>query len=479
MNRTFFALLAASALVAGSATAAEMQTSRSVGSHPIVHDDYPEADLVLDAGNGILLSITGEARTRFEWVENGLDFSSSGTDDGGVDDQDFDDEYYFAPSRYNLGFRVDLPRDVAAVVELQGGYEWGDELGWVTRRALNDFSRPSAFNGTIPVGSNNQKPARAARDAANNDDVYLYQAYIEMANIGDSIFSMRVGRQELAYGTEFILGNRDFYDGISYDAIKGIFEFSDNSRLDLFYAKLNESQTSGSVNGPADDDDANLYGAYYSTQSLGGSQVGMDVYGVALNDNSFLDIEQNTIGVRFFREALHGWHFSAEMAYQFGDVDGTDLEAWAFEGFVGHTWDTPTNPGIHFGMTMATGNDTSSSDYERFFALSGEVHPRLGLGDWIDATNIVAWNLGYTGSKDNHSWGVDVFKFDLEEDNGGEDDLGFEVDLWYNYQYSKNLVAQFAIAWFDEGNLIQDSNDAFGFSSDNAFRLYANLLVRF
>jgi len=381
MNRTFFALLAASALVAGSVAAAEMQTNRSVGSHPIVHDDYPEADLVLDAGNGILLSITGEARTRFEWVENGQDFDSSS-----------DDEYYFAPLRYNLGFRVDLPRDVAAVVEMQGGFDWGDEFGWATRRLLNDLGRPGS--NVIPAGSNNLKPGRTVNDLANNDDVYLYQAYIEMANIGDSIFSMRVGRQELAYGTEFVLGNRDFYDGISYDAIKGIFEFSDNSRLDLFYAKLNESQLSSAISGPADDDDANLYGAYYSTQSLGGSQVGMDVYGMALNDNSALDIESNWLGIRFFREALHGWHFSAELVYQFGDIADTDIDAFAFEGFVGHTWDTPTNPGIHFGVTMATGEDFSNDDADTFFALAGEVHPRLGLADLVDASNVMAYNLG-------------------------------------------------------------------------------------
>ncbi len=458
MNRTFFALLAASALVAGSVAAAEMQTNRSVGSHPIVHDDYPEADLVLDAGNGILLSITGEARTRFEWVENGQDFDSSS-----------DDEYYFAPSRYNLGFRVDLPRDVAAVIEMQGGFDWGDEYGWATRRVLNDLGRPGS--NVIPAGSNNLKPGRTVNDLANNDDVYLYQAYIEMANIGDSIFSMRVGRQELAYGTEFVLGNRDFYDGISYDAIKGIFEFSDNSRLDLFYAKLNESQLSGAISGPADDDDANLYGAYYSTQSLGGSQVGMDVYGMALNDNSALDIESNWLGIRFFREALHGWHFSGELVYQFGDIADRDIDAFAFEGFVGHTWDTPTNPGVHFGVTMATGDD-GGGDAETFFALAGEVHPRLGLADLIDASNVMAYNLGYTGSKDNHSWGADVFKFDLEEDNGGDDDMGWELDLWYNYQYSKNLVAQFAVAYFDAGDL-------YGSGADAATRLYANLLVRF
>jgi nitrogen fixation NifU-like protein len=188
----------------------------------------------------------------------------------------------------------------------------------------------------------------------------------------------------------------------------------------------------------------------------------MDVYGIALDDNGPLDLQSDWLGIRFFREAAHGWHFSAEGVYQFGDVGTTDISAWAFEGFVGHTWDTPTNPGIHFGITAATGEDFSNTDADQYFSLAGDVHPRLGLGDWIDASNLVAYNLGYTGSKDNHSWGVDLFKFNLEEDNGGSSDLGFEGDLWYNYQYSKNLVAQFAVAYFNPGNVISDANDAVG-----------------
>ena len=175
------------------------------------------------------------------------------------------------------------------------------------------------------------------------------------------------------------------------------------------------------------------------------------------------------------------------------------LSAWAFAAADPYRAATH-NKGIMNGVSavgLATGNDTGSGDYERFFALSGEVHPRLGLGDLVDASNIVAYNLGYTGSKDNHSWGADVFKFDLEEDVSDEDDLGWELDLWYNYQYSKNLVAQFALGYFNAGDFIDESNRcAYGCDPDrdavpdgggnssaietsDAWRIYANILLRF
>ena len=111
--------------------------------------------------------------------------------------------------------------------------------------------------------------------------------------------------------------------------------------------------------------------------------------------------------MRFFREREHGFTFSAEATYQFGHVeasldnDGDGLEdddklsigAWGLETYFAYTWDTPTNPSIKGGLTYATGsdaNDYEDGDSATFFTPAGEVHPRLGLMDLVDATNIVA-----------------------------------------------------------------------------------------
>jgi len=130
--KTMLTLLAAGAMISviSPSMAAEKAPARSVGAHPVVYDDYPESDVVIDVGPDIVLTITGEARTRFEWVENTTDFSNKGRDTAG-DDSVFDDQFSYAPARFNLGFRVDLPRDVAAVIELQGNYELGGGLAGI------------------------------------------------------------------------------------------------------------------------------------------------------------------------------------------------------------------------------------------------------------------------------------------------------------------------------------------------------------
>ena len=240
-------------------------------------------------------------------------------------------------------------------------------------------------------------------------------------------------------------------------------------------------------------------------------------------------------GVRFFREREHGFHFSAEATYLFGrieaNVDKTsngasadddnslNISAWGFEGFAGYTWNTATNPTVKGGVTYASGSDAGdlqNGNYHTFFTPAGEVHPRLGLMDLVDASNILAFNLGYTGSYNCHSWGVDLYHFELPEVDplvdfafvsqlapAGDDlskELGQEVDLWYNYQYSEHMVAQFAVAYFNAGDFIRDRNrcgvpfaaggagdcnpdtdlsDATSIRTNDAWRVYANLLVRF
>lgn len=594
MKSKLFTLFAAATLmVSQAALAAESQTARSVGAHPVVYDDYPEASLALKAGDDVVLTITGEARTRFEWVENASDFTSDGFSD--VDDSDFwDDGYSYAAQRVDLGVRVDLPHDVAAVLELQGAWNWGgDALGLGSQfRALANYhqrpgvvnpiglpvaiSRPGSITGLLggsgdPAGlasvdSRTSEIGRTLR-SASTDDIHVYQGYLEAANVGGSLMSVRIGRQELAYGTEMLLGNQDWYDGMSYDAVKGIFEFNENNRLDVFWAKLAERETTipgssfGLPIGTQGGDDADLFGAYFATKSLGGSSVGMDAYLINMKDGlntewvvgadnddgdgydvfQTLDLQSGRsaldsywLGVRFFREREHGFHFSAELTYQFGNMDSEydtdlsdgfggdgyedqgniDLAAWAFEGFAGYTWNTKTNPTIKGGVTWATGTsagDLDGASSATFFTPGGEIHPRLGLMDLIELSNILAFNLGYTGSVGKHSWGVDFWHFQLDEvspfvedyyvtdaalEDGNDlsNTLGWELDLWYNYQYSKNLVMQTAVGWFNPGGYFDDMHncpsggcdpgdsttfDDPNISTADAWRIYTNFLLRF
>jgi hypothetical protein len=96
----------------------------------------------------------------------------------------------------------------------------------------------------------------------NHDDyskVNLYQAYLELHDMKYVPINLKIGRQELVYGSAFFLGANDFYDGLVWDAAKlrlGL-PFSD-SWIDFLGARFVKLDKNTS------DDEPALYGAYSS-----------------------------------------------------------------------------------------------------------------------------------------------------------------------------------------------------------------------
>jgi hypothetical protein len=406
---------------------------------------------------------------------------------------------------------VDLPRDVAAVIEVQDLFSFGEDSivrmveGGAQRPAIPLtgpalVAMPPTVNPGYIIGPISGFSGTLFAASPNRDDIGLYQAYIEANNIGDTIFSMSFGRQEYSYGNEFLLGDNDFYGGASLDGIKGWWDFDNGSSLELFWSKVDEQNT-GWMSVPlffaADftDEDTDLYGAYFEWPEVRASLVGFDLYAIGMKSNVDYGSSGSTffesfwLGGRVYRAPEWGWHFNAEGVYQFGDIDTNaglgfnDISGWAFEGSLGYTWDVVGNPDLHIGYTFASGDGDTDTDYEVFFPPLQEVHPRLGFADLFMASNIQAIQIGYAGSWENLSWGIELYHFELEEgmdfdgDGYGDDELGNEIDLWFNYQYTRHLSVQLAYALVLIDDAIEDQ--VYPASQDDAQRFYANLVLRY
>ena len=75
-------------------------------------------------------------------------------------------------------------------------------------------------------------------------EIDLYQGYIEWDKILGSPVSLKAGRQDFSYGSTFFLGPNDFYNGLSWDGIKGSIDLHKDLSLDVIgvkMAKLNSS----------------------------------------------------------------------------------------------------------------------------------------------------------------------------------------------------------------------------------------------
>ena len=144
---------------------------------------------------------------------------------------------------------------------------------------------------------------------------------------------------------------------------------------------------------------------------------------------------------------------------------------------------------IHGQVFYATGDDTTTEDYEAFFIPKGQSYywaEIMGLGTFDNQasanscadkiSNILAANLGF-GFKVSDALTIkaDVWHARLAEDNAaGDDTLGTEVDLKVTYSLMKNLNLDLIGAY-----LFADDATYKGTNDQNPYEIGTQLSFRF
>ncbi|MCZ6793218.1 MAG: alginate export family protein [Planctomycetota bacterium] len=446
-----------------------------------------EAAVEEDSGAGLFTTASGEpldkvleriylsgyARVRPEFTSDFGDFNS-----------DLDDDFGFVSARLRLGVGVDVIHNISFFVEGQNNSFWGD------------FSTGGNF------------------DPTQEDDFSLYQGFVEVRDIAGSKFAVKVGRQELVYGTELLLGDADFGPGLSHDAVKVMYE-GEVGQVHAWWSRLVEGNVAtfplpaGSLPSPAGDNDADFFGIYGMCTPWENTDV--DAYYLFLNDgvsgvNPFLlpagsaaEDQIHTFGLRGSHALTDMIAFNAEAAYQLGDslvggVGGTELDvnAWAVETDVTlnlEKYAEGLKPSVKVGYAFATGDaDPTDGDSNAFRPLFQDNHPRLGLSDLLVLSNLHALSATLTTQPhENVGVGVGFYSFWVDRTESaassipspgtGTDNhlLGHEINLFVDLTYTEFLSAQFAWAHFIPGEFVGDSLGALS----DADRLYFHLVFSF
>jgi hypothetical protein len=402
----------------------------------------------------------------------------------GFDDDITSQDWYSQRTRVNVD--ATLSGGVRAFVELQAYDFWGD-----------DFD-----DGTFSEGTNE----------SGNDLVSLYQAFIDMNNIADYPVMVRVGRQELVYGREWLLGNNDMDNGsgLSFDAIKVVYAEED-FQIDAWLSKLVDLD-SGLFPATVEDDDTDFYGIYGSYSGF--ENMVLDGYGLLVRDGlSGGDVDYlYTIGARAagtwdVMGALPGLlDYNVELAYQFGDTNaGGDYEAWALNLMAGYTFtDVQWTPRLEAEYAYFSGDDdVTDSDTEAFSRLFSDVqYGAIGLGGALDAaaTNLHIIRIGGSAVPvEKLTVSADFYIFMLAEDDadglaltfgnpqvgdniagplfaaGDDDDAGMELDLAASYQYTEDLNLTVGWSHFFVGDAVEN---AYG-NDDDMDYLYVEATLDF
>ena len=267
----------------------------------------------------------------------------------------------FVEQRTRLNVKADFTQNVSAFIELDDYASWGED-----------------FRSDHVTGFD--------RRAASGDDIEIYQAYIEADQMWDLPLRLRIGRQELAFGSQWLVGPKDFgpfYSGRSFDALRLTYNM-DSFTIDAWASILREGGIA------EEDEDVSFYGIYGTCTAL--ENITFDAYWLwvrdarSLNDTNFpwfvewiedwigvddYDVTNlHTIGLRA-AGMVGALDFDVEAAYQFGDAgqvgfgfkpflygdDDAEFDAWGINATVGYTFDMAWQPRPFLRYTFYEGED--------------------------------------------------------------------------------------------------------------------------
>ncbi len=411
-----------------------------------------------------------EERIRIEARENTRDFDSS------IDD-DNDDSWLL--NRFRLALAVKPVSWLKVYGQLQD-----------VREAYSD-------RANIP----------GVRSAEGDDAADLRQAYIAIGDTKKFPLLLTVGRQAITYGDARLVADSRWGNfGRTFDAIRLRFEES-NFWVEGFVMRPVQIRRHD-----FDDSDSadNFYGVYASTTALKFQTTDFYVFYRDKSDNqpdldptNKIDAEGSwngpaarfaTIGARVKSTpaALHGWDYTAEAAYENGDLYQStlsstryNLSAFAAHVSGGYTFkDAMWTPRIGLEYDYASGDsDPNDNDSESFQNLYPSNHEKYGFMDEFSWRNIhdarVQFNVKPLTKLDLEAdyhafWLVDTSDYWYRSNGistlrtrtpdgrdvrtiGASNFAGQEVDLTATYEVTKNLKVQTGYSHFFAGQYLVDT----------------------
>lgn len=265
----------------------------------------------------------------------------------------------------------------------------------LSRVRLNLTFAPQSWLRTIfqaqdaQVFGRNPKP-----DGPPFEDTFdLRQAYVEIGRREGNTFELRVGRQELVFGEQRLVGHVSWLNTArSFDAVRGAYRHQ-KFRIDAFAASV-VNVREGEFNKRTDAN--NFHGAYGSfTSVVPRATVEPYVFwrlarGMRSEAGTTSKLDSKTIGFRWVGRLPANLDYGVEMATQTGSLGPDDVQAWGGHWLAGYTFAKPASkPRLFAEYNFATG-DANATDQKRegFDQLYPTPHDKTGLADQVGWKNI-------------------------------------------------------------------------------------------
>ena len=233
----------------------------------------------------------------------------------------------------------------------------------------------------------------------NEDEADIQQAFVEIKLFASKQFSIKAGRQILAYGDDRIFGPGDWGNTgrIVWDAVKLGWQTS-KFFLDTFYGRT-VIHDDHSFN-MGHDHDKEAIGAYgsariYSTNALDLFYVleldrDHDTLG---EDNMTDDMRIHSVGIRT-SGLVKTFDYDATYTRQFGKWGNDRVKAWALHAGIGYTAPVKMKPRIGIDYCYASGDENPyDGDHETFEPAFGSRDRHYGWMNLFSWRNLVNWQF--------------------------------------------------------------------------------------
>ena len=235
------------------------------------------------------------------------------------------------------------------------------------------------------------------RTSLDEEQLYVHQGFFDLGlwGSGHHSLSLRAGREEMAFGSEFLVSTRDgrnirtSFDGLRLTWLNG------DWTLDAFAVR--PTLTIPGIFTDSPDHTQGFWGAYavHRFRSLPHGNVdlyyiGLDNKSVPFNGKGFGREQRETVGTRLWGKTGR-WDYNDEFAFQWGWFQSNDIRAWAVSTEHGYRLDSvPLAPRFALRAAALSGDQNPSSNTLGTFNSIHEQGPYYTYAELFARRNLVA-----------------------------------------------------------------------------------------
>lgn len=396
-----------------------------------------------------------------------------------------------------------------------------DNTYWLTREKLHLGYSPGNWLTAFVEGRNSTSAGDDRNPNPESDFIDLHQAYLKLGDAKQFPLTAQVGRQELFYGDERLIGAFDWSNvGRVFDAARLRYQNSD-VWVDAFVGRVVLVDDNNFNEANDYDFFAGIYAStrtlipkqetqlYFLARNVGNQSPNAIGAGLPplLTGASPRDVYTVGLRVKSLPGQFQGWDYEAEVAGQFGRFKtsatspGLKQEAFAAHVAGGYTWaEAWGTPRVGLEYNFASGdsnpNDATHGTFDNLFPTNHKFYGYMDFVSWQNIHNVrLATSLKplprLTLTADYHAfWLADTRDFFYQVNGaprnsggyginpGAGSFVGTEFDLFATYAIKPFASAQVGYGHFFAGDYVKNSLTTVGGATDADF-VYAQLVFNF